>query len=377
MSDERLDYGVVQKAAEKRFTLGVLYKATNDPSDPDLDAHREFVLADDLQHAQWEYVKTGDRRIWLQHKDYGAVPIGEWVDIAAWPFPVNAQLKLPDDTVRKATIPSGSIWMGCLWNERGWALVKKGQIRGLSMGGFAKRVEVVLKGRDAMAQPNEQLLNEEIDMSNDNVDTPEFIEFRDKLQAALDSCPTEDDKARFIQIVTALANRIDSTQSITKAARRSVLEQVLGALDRLAKREERGVWKGIALAKALRKAELTDEDKPLGNDPEIEALRTVVKQAAARVTSANIEQRGVRRFDDRLKRLDDDLAEFAEEEEARATWLRKSDPPAGTVRDIVKHLEEFQAWMIEQAPNAKEKADTKRHTQILIDAYKAWLAREQ
>lgn len=146
--DELLGMDVLQKAtvADKQYTFGVLYKATNKPADPELDAHREFVEADQLQAGQWEYAKTGDRRIYLQHGVMGVVPIGEWVDLVSWPWEVEAEFTLPDGSPRKSVIPANSVWMGTLWNETGWRLVKTGRIRGFSMGGFARRHVVTARG---------------------------------------------------------------------------------------------------------------------------------------------------------------------------------------------------------------------------------------
>jgi hypothetical protein len=137
------EYTVLEKAAEEQYTFGVCYKATNMPRDPELDAHDEFIMADELQKGQWGYVQAGDRRIYLQHGAAGIIPVGEWVDIVAWPWEVTTKLTLPDGKSKETTIPANSVWMGVLWNDAGWRLVKSGQIRGLSMGGFAKRKPVV------------------------------------------------------------------------------------------------------------------------------------------------------------------------------------------------------------------------------------------
>ena len=142
---QEFEYDVIQKAVEQQYTFGVCYKATNVVRDPELDAHDEFIMADELQKGQWGYVQTGDRRIYLQHGDLGIVPVGEWVDIVAWPWEVTAKLTLPNGVSKESTIPANSVWMGVLWNEVGWKLVKTGKIRGLSMGGFAHRTKVTTK----------------------------------------------------------------------------------------------------------------------------------------------------------------------------------------------------------------------------------------
>ena len=137
-----LGMSVVTKAKDKQYTFGVVYKATEDKNDPDLDAHQEFIIADDLQTAQWGYVQTGDRRIYLQHGAQGIIPIGEYVDIVTWPYEVEVELTLPNQTKKNKTmIPAGSVWMGVIWNDTGWPLVRDGLIRGFSLGGFRTKAK--------------------------------------------------------------------------------------------------------------------------------------------------------------------------------------------------------------------------------------------
>jgi hypothetical protein len=134
-----LGYEVVKSAPELKYTFGVMYKATNDRDQPIEDAHREWATADELQGSQWEYVKSGDRSIQLQHGIMGFMKIGEWVDIVAWPKEETVTLTVPGQDPVQSVIPANSIYMGVLWNDQGWQLVKQGRIRGLSMGGLARR----------------------------------------------------------------------------------------------------------------------------------------------------------------------------------------------------------------------------------------------
>jgi len=148
-----LAFRAVTKAADKRYTFGVVYLASDKASYPVLDTHQEFVLADDLQLAQWEYVRKGNRNIYLQHGDASTV-IGEVVDIVAWPFEVNATFVKGDGKSVTKTIPANSVWMGVIWTEEAWPLVKDGQIGGLSMGGWSKRMQVgaAASGRGGVAK---------------------------------------------------------------------------------------------------------------------------------------------------------------------------------------------------------------------------------
>ena len=73
------DGGFLRKQAYQRFTLGPLYV-------PDfMDAHGEWTDSTELQTAVWEWVKAGDRTIYLQHdRDVRA---GEWVEVMTMPQP--------------------------------------------------------------------------------------------------------------------------------------------------------------------------------------------------------------------------------------------------------------------------------------------------
>lgn len=136
---------IVKADTDKRFTFGVVYKATNLLSRPQTDAHNEFVTASELQETLWEYVRAGDRRIYVQHgmvSGVGYKEAGEWVELVSWPQEVEAVLALPGREATKKTIPANSVWMGVIWRPWAWELVKQGKIRGYSFGGLAGRVNV-------------------------------------------------------------------------------------------------------------------------------------------------------------------------------------------------------------------------------------------
>lgn len=132
------------KSATRQYTFGPVYLASDDKTDPVFDAHREFIMDEELQKAQWDYVRSGDRNIYKQHGmlPEGMTKLGEWVDLVSWPHDVQANLTLPGGSVNKVMIPAGSVWMGIVWNAEGWQLVKSGAIRGMSMGGSAKRLDM-------------------------------------------------------------------------------------------------------------------------------------------------------------------------------------------------------------------------------------------
>lgn len=124
------------KADEKRFTLGPWYI-------PDrADAHGEWTDTSELQNALWNYVKSGDRRIRLQHNKN--VVAGEWVETMTWPYPVTVPITKADGTMGEHTYPTGTVFMGVQWEPWAWEMVKAGKLTGYSIGGKAERVLVDL-----------------------------------------------------------------------------------------------------------------------------------------------------------------------------------------------------------------------------------------
>ena len=131
----RLDQGFVSKAAEYRYTLGPAYVPDRE------DAHGEFTDTDTLQRAMWDWVRKGDRTIYLQHSDKAA---GEMVEMMTMPFPLEAELMVPHQGVTKYEFPADTPFLGVVWEPWAWELVKSGELRGYSIGGSAKRVEADL-----------------------------------------------------------------------------------------------------------------------------------------------------------------------------------------------------------------------------------------
>ena len=124
----------VVKRAAKRYTLGPVYMPDH------VDGHGEMTDAESLQEAVWGWVQKGDRDIHLQHTDRRA---GEMVEILTWPQEVTLDVTV--DGVSKAqTFPAHTPFMGVVWDDWAWDLVEKGALRGYSMGGTARRVEVDL-----------------------------------------------------------------------------------------------------------------------------------------------------------------------------------------------------------------------------------------
>jgi hypothetical protein len=123
----------LRKEAYKRFTLGPLYV-------PDfMDAHGEWTDSQELQQAVWEWVKGGDRTIYLQHdRDVRA---GEWVEVMTMPQPWTVDmLNGAGESIGKITYPAGTVFLGVMWDEAAWDQILKGELRGYSIGGFSDRV---------------------------------------------------------------------------------------------------------------------------------------------------------------------------------------------------------------------------------------------
>jgi len=144
---DNLEQGMISKANEYRYTLGPAYVPDRE------DAHGEFTDSKTLQKALWDWVRKGDRTIYLQHSDKAA---GEMVEMLTWPFPIEADLNVPNQGVTKYTFPADTPFLGVIWEPWAWNLVKSGQLRGYSIGGAAKRVEAELPDEETMFAKGDQ-----------------------------------------------------------------------------------------------------------------------------------------------------------------------------------------------------------------------------
>lgn len=113
--------------ASRRFTLGPWYI-------PDTtDAHGDWTDPDTLQSSLWDYVRSGNRTINLQHSL--DLPAGEWVEAMTLPWPISVPVVDPNGNVLSHTYPAGTVLMGVIWEPWAWALVLQGKITGYSIGG--------------------------------------------------------------------------------------------------------------------------------------------------------------------------------------------------------------------------------------------------
>ncbi len=132
---------LVSKAIEeeKRYTLSPWYIPDS------LDGHDEWTDKEEIQRAFWEYLKNPDRTIKLQHNM--DIIAGEWVEGLTWPHEVTVPIKRPEGN-REITFPSGTPFLGVIWEPWAWELVKDGEILGLSIGGRGQRVEADMEDYD-------------------------------------------------------------------------------------------------------------------------------------------------------------------------------------------------------------------------------------
>lgn len=121
---------------EYRYTLGPWYVPNME------DAHGEWTDPIELQSALWDYVRSGDRRIRLQHNT--DVVAGEWVEAVTWPYEVTVPMLQPDGSTVSMTFPPNTAFLGVQWEPWAWAMVKTGRILGYSIGGTADRLLVDL-----------------------------------------------------------------------------------------------------------------------------------------------------------------------------------------------------------------------------------------
>lgn len=133
---KKSEFGWVSKSVdERRYTMGPMYIPNS------VDAQGEWTDETELQQAVWDYVRSGDRRIRLQHNR--DIVAGEWVEVLTWPYEVQVPMFQPElnaKTTQVMTFPKNTVFLGVVWEPWAWDLVKSGALRGYSIGGNAARV---------------------------------------------------------------------------------------------------------------------------------------------------------------------------------------------------------------------------------------------
>jgi hypothetical protein len=74
----------------------------------------------------------------LQHNR--DVVAGEWVEIMTFPYELSVPMSKANGDTDNFTSPAITVFMGVLWKDWAWELVKSGKLRGYSIGGKAKRI---------------------------------------------------------------------------------------------------------------------------------------------------------------------------------------------------------------------------------------------
>jgi hypothetical protein len=131
-------YSPVAKATDEelRFTFSPWYVPNS------LDAHNEWTDDREIQMAFWKYLALDDRDIRLQHNV--DIRAGRWVEGATIPFAFEYDVITPEGPQRMS-FPANTPFLGIIWEPWAWAMVKSGAIRGLSIGGKSKRMEIALE----------------------------------------------------------------------------------------------------------------------------------------------------------------------------------------------------------------------------------------
>jgi hypothetical protein len=121
---------------EKRFTLAPVYIPMRK------DAHGDWATPDDLQDSLWEFMK-GDKVIQVQHnkelRGHGQV-----VEMMTIPWEHTVDMPDENGVMKAMTFPAGTPWMGVQWDESAFDLIKKGLLRGYSIGGRSAMLDVDL-----------------------------------------------------------------------------------------------------------------------------------------------------------------------------------------------------------------------------------------
>jgi hypothetical protein len=114
-------YAVVKAEQAHRYTLGVAYPAA------ELDSHRDYTSADELELAAWNYMARY-RNAGVMHED-GSAGAGVVVESYIYRGPL---WKTADQE-----IGPGDWLLGVVWDEETWARIQKGELTGFSIQGTA------------------------------------------------------------------------------------------------------------------------------------------------------------------------------------------------------------------------------------------------
>jgi hypothetical protein len=225
--------------------------------------------------------------------------------------------------------------------------------------------------------------HEETNMSKDD-DDKEFLAWKTRIEAILESLPTDDDRERFLQILAQLAGKVDEATVNKRRITKSVLERVVNTLDGMAQQEQ---WAGL-LSKALQKGQdLQDEEDgaPAGVDEDYRQMVEVVEGAIKRA-AGGVPQKGLEIMPGSRERMVvDTMREVAAEDAmmggpSTPDSLRKfkqgdvseGDKRTDWAKALLKETLAYRDWLVSTAESAEEAKAVKARMQPLIDQYQAW-----
>lgn len=120
-------YQVVKREDEQRYTLGVAYPANR------IDAHGDYTTAAELERAAWQFmrrVQMGKAGIGLMHQP-GTDGAGTVVESYIY--------RGPTWQIGEQVVEPGDWLLGVIWDEMAWARIRRGEITGYSIQGFAHK----------------------------------------------------------------------------------------------------------------------------------------------------------------------------------------------------------------------------------------------
>jgi hypothetical protein len=122
---------IVTKAEKQRYTLGAVY------APGEVDFHGDTMTEPELEKAAWAFARKDGltKRVGLMHQS-GTDGAGDVVESYIYRGPV---WKFKDTAGVEQTIVPGTWMLGTVWTPDAWVKVERGEVRGLSLQGVARK----------------------------------------------------------------------------------------------------------------------------------------------------------------------------------------------------------------------------------------------
>jgi site-specific DNA-adenine methylase len=120
-------YTILKAEPEQRYTLGVAYPAER------VDAHGDYTTPEQLEQAAWHFlerVQAGTATIGLMHQPGRG---GEGRVVESYIY------RGPEWQVGQQMVRPGDWLLGVIWTPAAWERIKRGEITGYSIQGWARR----------------------------------------------------------------------------------------------------------------------------------------------------------------------------------------------------------------------------------------------